>query len=487
MSNQDEKQSVPSYLACAKPNPAENRAPWYKNIAPTYAGVFLWFVFWSGAASSGAGDAPGGIFSQGWLVPLLGVALGGLICYVLFYHVFGRFGQRTGLPLYIVGASTFGATGGLIMPGFLMGLLQFGWIAVNCAGAAAALNVWLKLDPSSVGYYAIIIVWGVLSVIMALKGIKYVALISTYLPLIPAAILLYLLFKTVGGLGSFDAAALVAAAGKGTAAAAPEAATAPSAFSTWAILALLVTYIVGFTATAGAAGCDFGTNARHKKDVVWGGLVGVFGAITLTAGIAVLIVAGFYGTEAGKAMIASGEVVLDPIKLIGKIMGNESAGGVTAFLLALCAFPSCCFSALIAATSIKTTLPKVNPWVSCGIGCAVALILALTGVAAKLPVIFGFFGASFGPICGAMVAEYLLGKGRWTGPRAGFNPAGWIAWVVGFAIGAEPQLVDWGVLPCAKIPLSLIWAFFAGAIIYALLYKCQSRILPYPQAENQAE
>ena len=57
---------------------------------------------------------------------------------------------------------------------------------------------------------------------------------------------------------------------------------------------------------AGAAGCDFGTNARHKKDVVWGGLVGVFGAITLTAGIAVLIVAGFYGTEAGKAMIASG-------------------------------------------------------------------------------------------------------------------------------------------------------------------------------------
>ena len=38
--------TLPSYLASAKPNPAQNRAPWYKNTAQVYAGIMLWFVFW---------------------------------------------------------------------------------------------------------------------------------------------------------------------------------------------------------------------------------------------------------------------------------------------------------------------------------------------------------------------------------------------------------------------------------------------------------
>ena len=38
---------LPGYLASAVPNPAANRTPWYKNTAQTYAGIMLWFVFWS--------------------------------------------------------------------------------------------------------------------------------------------------------------------------------------------------------------------------------------------------------------------------------------------------------------------------------------------------------------------------------------------------------------------------------------------------------
>lgn len=468
--------SVPSYLECAKPNPAANRAPWYKNIAPVYAGIFLWFVFWSGTASVGADNA-GGILAAGWPYALAGILIGAVICYALFYHVFGRFGQKTGLPLYIVGTSTFGATGGLILPGFLMGLLQFGWVAVNVYYSTQALNVMFGLKEGSAGIYAIMLIWGVSGVVMALKGIKYVAMISTYLPIIPAVALIVLLAKTIGGLGAFDANALVLAAKAGGA--------AKPALDGIGVIFLLIGHIVGFTATAGAAGCDFGTNARNKKDVIMGGLMGVLVAIFVTAGLAALIVAGFYGTPAGKEMLTHGKAVLDPMGLITIILGSKT-GGIVAFLLALCAFPSCCFSSIIAATSIKTTLPKVNPWISCGIGCAIAEALAMTGVAAKLPVIFGFFGASFGPICGAMVAEYIMNKGRWTGPRAGFNPAGWISWVVGFVIGAQPQLVAWG-LPLGKpLPLNLIFAFIAGAVIYALLSKMQTPVLPYPQAKQQS-
>jgi len=469
--------TVPAYLECAKPNPQANRAPWYKNTAPAYAGIFLWFIFWSGTVTIQGGNA-GGIFAAGWPTALLGILAGGAICYVLFYHVFGRLGQKTGLPLYIVGTSTFGANGGLILPGFLMGLLQFGWVAVNIAGSTYALNLFLKFPEKSPVLYAIMLVWGVAGVVVALKGIKYVAMVSTWLPIIPALILLAALAKTVGGLGAFDPAAFVAAAKVGNPAALP-------ALGSTAIIFALITQIVGFTATAGAAGVDFGTNARHKKDVVLGGLFGIFAAIVLTAGFAALIVAGFYGTAAGKDLLAQGKVVLDPVVLLANLFGDKM-GGVMAFLLAICAFPSCCFSSLIAANSIKTTLPKINPWVSCGIGCVIAEILAMTGVALKLPVIFGFFGASFGPICGAMVAEYLLNKGRWSGPRAAFNPAGWVAWIVGFAIGVQPQLVAWGMPLGKPLPLSLVLAFFAGAIVYALLSKAQTPVLPYPQADQQS-
>ena len=45
-------------------------------------------------------------------------------------------------------------------------------------------------------------------------------------------------------------------------------------------------------------------------------------------------------------------------------------------------------------------------------------------------------GASFGPVCGAMMADYFLAGRKWSGPRAGFNPAGWISWIVGFVVGA---------------------------------------------------
>ena len=117
--------SIPLYLECAKPNATENRAPWYKNTAPAYAGFFLWFVFWSYSINSGT---PGGILSAGVPIALGSVLVSALLCHFCFYYLMARFGQKTGLPLYIIGASTFGAKGGFILPGFFMGILQFGWL-----------------------------------------------------------------------------------------------------------------------------------------------------------------------------------------------------------------------------------------------------------------------------------------------------------------------------------------------------------------------
>ena len=178
---------LPEYLSLAKPNPLSNRAPWYKNTAPTYAGIFLWFVFWNKMASGGT-EIPGGVLGQGIAMAFLGLILAALICHFLFYLVPGLFGMKTGLPLYIVGTSTYGAQGGFLMPGFLMGILQFGWLGVNAYYSSMALAP--LVGGGDVAQKIIAVVWAGLAAFIGLKGIQYVAKVATFLPLIPLVILI---------------------------------------------------------------------------------------------------------------------------------------------------------------------------------------------------------------------------------------------------------------------------------------------------------
>ncbi|MGE5611229.1 MAG: cytosine permease [Bacillota bacterium] len=468
---------LPDYLKMAKANPLANRAPWYKNTAPTYAGIMLWFVFWLGATDV---KNLGGVLSQGIWVPIVGLALAALLCHAFYYVVLGMMGLKTGLPLYIVGTSTFGATGGFIMPGFLMGLLQFGWLGVNIYFSSQALANALPIKAE-----ILMVAWGVLAAFIGLKGIQYVAKVATYLPLIPIVTLIVLFFATVKGLGSFDAAKFVEFHKTMLGAAADK---APAAFTGFGLIVFLITYVVGFFATAGAAGVDFGTGARDERDVHMGGVVGIAAAIIFTAGLASLIVAGAYGQPeiANKVAAAAKEgkaVPVDAFNLIPFVLGS-AAGKWIQFALAVAAFPSACFSSLIAANSFKTTLSKVNPFVSVGIGAAVSILLAVFGVAAKLGSVFALIGASFGPVCGAMAVDYILNGRKWAGPRQGFNPAGWLAWAFGFVVGIMPNL---GL----DLPLAPVWAMIVGAVIYFLAAKAglQSPVMPMEgaKAEKEAE
>jgi cytosine permease len=462
---------LPSYITSATPNPLSNRAPWYKNTAPTYAGIFLWFVFWQAAVSSGTA---GGGLAAGLGVALLGLALAALICHFLFYLVPGMLGMKTGLPLYIVGTSTYGATGGFLMPGFLMGLLQFGWLGVNTYFSSMAISAILPPDQQAIGAKAIMVVWGVLAAFVGLKGIKYVAPVATYLPLVPLAILLVMTVKTIGGLGSFDPQKLVAA---------DTAAPVATPLNAFGVIALMLSYVVGFFATAGAAGVDFGMNNRDEKDVQMGGLVGIALAIMITAGLSAVIVAGAHGIpELSAKAVAAGRPELNSTNLIPIVLGSE-LGKWLLFALALTAFPSACFSSFIAANSFKTTLSNVNPFVSVGIGAAVSIALALSGWAGQAATVFSIIGASFGPICGAMAADYLLNGKQWSGPRAGFNPAGWISWVVGFVVGLMGVLPGIGVKLPFEVPAAPVAAFIVGFVVYILCAKIGllSPVVPIPQ------
>jgi cytosine permease len=104
------------------------------------------------------------------------------------------------------------------------------------------------------------------------------------------------------------------------------------------------------------------------------------------------------------------------------------------------------------------------------VGAVIAAILAITGAAANLVSLFTIIGASFGPICGAMVADYWLSGKKWAGPRAGVNIAGYAAWAVGFIIGILPFLP---ISDQAKSYLqpAAVYSFFAGFIVYVVLAK----------------
>jgi len=487
-------ESLPGYLANAKSNPMSNRAPWYKNTAQVYAGIMLWFVFWSqipfgaGLSDKAAGYSlfAGGTLAQGLAVAFLGLIVAALICHFLFYLVPGMLGMKTGLPLYIVGTSTYGAQGGFLMPGFLMGLLQFGWLAVN-GFFAGFLLVKPFFDPpnaamGSMAHMVVASVWIILGAFMGVKGIKYVARVATFLPLIPLAILVILLVSTIGGIGSFDSQALVKA-GEQFTTEKGEVIKALPALSVFGVIALLGTYVVGFFATAGAAGADFGMNNRNAKDVHLGGLVGVALSTVFAGGVALLIVAGAYGS----GIVTSG-AVMDPTSLMDNIVGKNTAN-VLMYLLAIAAFPPACFSAFIAANSFKTTLPNVKPLISCGLGSIAAIILVFTMMAGKAIAVFSIIGASFGPVCGAMMADYLLSGCKWNGPRAGFNPAGWISWILGFAVGAVEFIAQIPGLErlAGQVPCPPVAAFVVGFVLYLILGKIglQSRTLPMPAAAEQ--
>ena len=332
-----------------RPSPyrKSGRVPWYKSTAQTYAGIMLWFVFWESIPSSGAAG-PAGILAHGLGTAILGVVAAAVICHFASYLAPGMMGMKTGLPLAVVGTSTYGVMGGFLMPGFFMGVLQFGWLAVNAYFSAELLAGLAGQSSMSPMHLAIGAIWAAVAAFVGLKGIHYVAKVATYLPLIPLVILLILVAKTVSGVGNFKPEMLTAGATT----------AGPGAME---LFLLAIANIVGFFATAGAAGVDIASSNRDAKDVQLGGWVGVAGATIFTGCAALLIVAGTYGA----GLAGDKGVIISPTKLMEIVMGAKVAK-IFWLLLALAAFPPACFSSLIAAASFRNTLPKVNPFISCG-------------------------------------------------------------------------------------------------------------------------
>ncbi|MGH9720189.1 MAG: cytosine permease [Bryobacteraceae bacterium] len=425
---------LPDYVAKASPNPTSNRAPWYKNTAPSYAGIFLWIAFYNSMAGGTVNRASLGVC-------LAALAIAGLLSYALYYYVPAMLGMKTGLPLYVVGSSTFGTTGGYIMPGLLMGLLQIGWFAVGTFFSAKFIlsGFGSGAGPGSMPFIVVGILWGYTMAYVGAMGIQYVAKISIFLNMIPFLMILIVFFKTAPGLDRHTV-------------------TDPNPF---AAFTMLIQIVIGFFATAGAAGADFGMNSRDERDVRSGGLMGIALAVLYAGGLPLLSVAG------AKALMP--DLLGYNYDAVIAAMGGWLATAMF-FLFTIASIPPACFCAFIAGNSFSTMIPGVPRIGSTMAGVTVAIILAVTGVAENLIGFFTIVGASFGPICGAMAADYLLSGKRWPGPREGVNIAGYAAWAAGFFVGILPFLPISQEAKQLAQP-AVVYSFIAGFVVYALLAK----------------
>jgi cytosine permease len=120
------------------------------------------------------------------------------------------------------------------------------------------------------------------------------------------------------------------------------------------------------------------------------------------------------------------------------------------------------------------------------VGAVVAALLAITGAASNLVGLFTIIGASFGPICGAIVADYWLSGKKWAGPREGVNVAGYGSWAIGFIVGILPFLP---ISPEIKPYLqpAAVYSFVVGFVVYVILAKVglQANAAKFPAVGNE--
>ncbi len=438
---------LPKYVQSSVPNPVGKRVPWYKSTAPAYAGIFLWVGFYLGLS------APTLKFA-GPAVCLLGLLVAGLLCFGLYYYVPAMLGMLTGRPLYIVGTSTFGVQGGYLMPGLLMGCLQIGWFAVATYFATDYIMQGLNLQPQGLLFDVIALVWAYGLAWVAIKGITYVARLAQFLNWVPLVMIVIVFWANKDGISQYHP---------------------PQHDPQGGFLAML-TIVIGFFATGGAAGADFGLNNRDRRDIVWGGLTGITLAILVAGGLPILSVAGHLSALGNTS----------DFTYAGTIRSVGSLAPVMFFLFAAASLVPTTFCTFIAGNSFETMLPKIPRVASTLVGVTIGALLAVTGVAQNLIGFFQIVGASFGPICGAMAADYLLAGRKWSGPRRGINWAGYVAWALGFVVGILDKIPG---VPASWVKAdnpAVLFSFIVGFIAYLVLAK--GGLLPelVPQSELQS-
>ncbi len=457
--------------------PAPRRA-WYLTIGPAYLALFVWGPFFDPLWSH---DIEGG-----GLVGLAGSAVAAAVaCFGLFYLPMAIRGFRTGRRLGVVAASTFGTLGSEWLTGMVVAVAEILWFAVAIDYAVQATLLGLisgGMLPASVLANARIgtqvvrgpVVMGValfwifitgMAALLRLTGVIG-ALMKIYAPV--ALVLLTIAAAwLLPGVGSF--ASGEAFGGKAARPYGPHVSAFP--------------VFTGFFAMASLFAVDWGATAARRRDVVVGGLLGIVAAGTWTAIMALLVVSGALGRLHAAHEVGAATAAAAPVNSVRWAIANGIGGAPAAvilILLGLAALAPACFSAHVFIRKLHSRWSGVRRIQWAWIGSTIAFLLIGTSWPGRIEAVDHMMGLVFAPMVGAMVGDFLISRGQWSGVRIGWNPPGLIAWVVGIAV----RLVLDRVAPPAIA--SPVTALIIAALVYAVL-SLAGRDRPATADEPSAE
>jgi len=439
-------------------DPIVERRTWPTTIAPAYLGVFIWIPFLDALGRAGVGSS-GAVFGA-----LLAVLAG----YGLLYAAPARLGWSSGQRLPVVASTALGTGGGEWIVGVLFGLFGLVWAALAISFSVQLVLMGLialdligaaDLGRSSVGglslesplFLVCTLFWTL--IIASANGLRLVGVISALLKVYAsvAALLLILIAAWAASHPTQDAARAVGEPEPGL--------IAPRVFQV----------VFGYFAFAGLMGVEWGAAVRERRDLRFGGLLGIVAGGS-AATIAALIVAssdpGAMGAGGIDRELSPGSFPAAVLRGFGATAGSRAAG-VVLLLFGLAALAPACYGAAIFTSRFRTHWPWLRGWGGIGVFYAAILATAATGLAARTEAIFAISGALFAPAAGVLTAEAILSRGRWAGVREGWPVPGVASWAIGAVVGVAPMLgVAVGVPWLEAIQPASLYGYLTAATAY---------------------
>ena len=469
--------SLPPILRNEYERAALGRGPWYATMGPAFLGLFVWAPFFDVLWMSDLAR-----FSLPWLV--MRAVAASVLCFAFYCLPPALWGWRTGRPLGIVAASTFGAVGSEWITGILVAVASIVWYAValdfgiestllglRACGLmhADALHRW-SVGPFTIKspvYLLTALFWIYITGTSSLWKITGVvsALMKVYSPiaLLLLTAIAAAMLPELGGFHREDARqyAELAAAGSG------------GGGSSYASVIQLVT---GFFAMSGLASVDWGARVRSRRDTVLGGLIGIVAAGSWTAVMALAIVAGTVA-KLSRAGVAVGDSKgIELVQLSFRWGVAHGIGGIPAgiilILFGLAALAPACYSAWAFGQKLSIHWPRLGRAGWTWLGGTLALGIGAASHPMRLDWIYSTMGDIFAPAAGAIAANFLMLRGQWSGMQRGVNQVGVVAWAtgVGAAVGLEvwkrfePRALSWceSTSACGFVVAALVYSMFAG-------------------------
>ena len=473
-----------------------DRQPWTVGMAPAYIGAFLWVAFLD---KLGTRSMP-----LGGLIPsLAGVGVASLLAYLLLYRVPALWGFTAGRPLDEVAESTFGQRGALAVPNLVAALGQVllfalaigyatGWMLDGLrimglleAGKVIPVTWGGSVVPSPL-FLTTALVWGVVTSLVGLGIVRWIAAIMRFFPIFPAAGLALAVAAAWTGLGDFQPTRLDPMTGQTV-----------EVSEGWR-LAFLTTFqwTFAFAALLGISGADWGAASAHVQDIKLGGFVSIVLAPWIVASLALLAVAGNDGKQRDQLAVPTSPLVAgeegvvtitqipasqifngglnseNPYRFRAAIEGgfDPRLAGAILITFGLASLAPACYAAYEFGRRLSRITPSFSKLGWTLIGVASAWFLLVGGWHERTAEIFSVLGALYAPIAGAMVADASRqATADWPGPRLGISRAGLLAWAVGALVGSIPLGARFlGFAPLGRLEPASLFAFIAAFLVYRL-------------------